>query len=477
MKYNYYQISLVTVGICLSCSAPTRAELAEYSASRDNSVVIQNLPATPTTEMTGELATEFTAEALQPINSIEIGKTPVPKLNNSESDNEQILTNHVTPTPELVTEPSEAATVTGITTDELSSLTSTTLPPQPDDREIFPTVLVQNFDSINLILSDSNDGSQSASGELQWTSARPDGHAPISVMGEHTHKAGEFMFSYRYMLMRMEGNRDGTDDLSTQEVLQQFPVTPTNMDMEMHMFGGMYAPTDNLTLMVMVPYVLKEMDHLTRTGVNFTTNSEGFGDLQLTALYNVLRQNRQRLHFNLGLSFPTGSIDERDDTPAGNNLRLPYPMQIGSGTFDLRPGITYLGQVDLVSWGAQASTILRLGENSNDYQLGDQFNLTGWIAGKWLDWLSTSLRLDFKSWGNISGADPLLNPRMIPTANPNLRGGERLDLGLGMNLYAPSGPLKGTRLGVEFALPIVQSLDGPQLETDWQLTVGLQASF
>lgn len=470
MKSNCCQISLLTLGIFLSCSATTKAELVEYSVSQENSVPLTDLPATA--------STEFTAEALQPIDALEIGKTPVlPELNNPGVVDKQLDTNQITTIPELVAESSENTTIIGTTADELPSLTSTTLPPQADNQEIFPTLSAQNFNNFNLLLSDSDDGSPSDGGELQWTSARPDGHAPISVMGEHTHKAGEFMFSYRYMFMRMDGNRDGTNDLTTEEVLQQFPVTPTDMNMEMHMFGGMYAPTDDLTLMVMIPYVLKEMDHVTRTGVNFTTNSEGFGDLQLTGLYNVLRQNRQRVHFNLGLSFPTGSIDERDDTPAGSNVRLPYPMQIGSGTFDLRPGVTYLGQADIVSWGAQASTILRLGENSNDYQLGNQFNVTGWVAGKWVDWLSTSLRLDFKTLGDISGADPLLNPMMISTADPDLRGGERLDLGLGFNLYAPRGSLKGTRLGFEFVLPLVQSLDGPQLETDWQLTVGVQASF
>ena len=39
-----------------------------------------------------------------------------------------------------------------------------------------------------------------------WNSSRPDGHAPISVMGDHLHKKGEFMLSYRFMQMRMEGN-------------------------------------------------------------------------------------------------------------------------------------------------------------------------------------------------------------------------------------------------------------------------------
>ena len=122
-----------------------------------------------------------------------------------------------------------------------------------------------------------------------WSSGRPDGHAPLGVMGDHTHGKGEVMVSYRYMLMDMDGNRDGTDSLSNAEVLQDFPVTPTNMTMEMHMLGIMYAPSDNLTLMTMIPYVFNNMDHVTRMGVEFTTESDGFGDIQLGGLFDTPR--------------------------------------------------------------------------------------------------------------------------------------------------------------------------------------------
>ncbi len=311
----------------------------------------------------------------------------------------------------------------------------------------------------------------------KWSGGRPDGHAPIGVMGEHTHKKGEFMFSYRYMLMKMDGNRDGTKSISDREVLQQYMVTPVDMTMQMHMVGAMYGVSDDVTLMAMVPYVSKEMEHLTRMGGRFTTNSEGFGDIKTTALYTIFNQDQQRIHLNLGASFPTGSINERDDTPVGKDQILPYPMQIGSGTFDLLPGITYLGQSEKGSWGAQALTTLRLGKNDNGYRLGNKYQLSGWIARNWTDWLSTSLRLTGATWGNIDGADSRLNPMMIPTADPNRRGGTQLNLGFGVNLYAPEGNLKGSRLAMEFELPIYRSLDGPQLETDWQLTLGLQSSF
>lgn len=321
------------------------------------------------------------------------------------------------------------------------------------------------------------DDETEASQSKRWTSSRPDGHAPIGVMGDHTHSAGEVMLSYRYMRMGMSGNLDGTTNLTPTQVLQQFPVTPLRMTMDMHMFGVMYAPTDTLTLMGMVPYITKEMDHLTRMGTTFTTRSSGLGDVSLSGLVKVFDKGQHRIHLNFGSSFPTGSTNKRDDTPAGPNQVLPYPMQLGSGTVDLRPGLTYLGQSDTWSWGGQVLGTVRLGDNENNYRLGNEINGTAWGAKRWNDWISTSLRLNAKNWGDISGADPRLNPTLIPTANPDLRGGTRLDLGVGLNLFAPKGRLKGGRFGLELALPVYQSLDGPQLETDWLVTAGLQYAF
>ncbi len=78
---------------------------------------------------------------------------------------------------------------------------------------------------------------------------------------------------------------------------------------------------------------------------------------------------------------------------------------------------------------------------------------------------------------NVVGADPSLDPAVVPTADAHLRAGRRLDIGLGANFMLPSGPLAGHRLAVEFGRPLIQWLDGPQLETDWMLIVGWQKAF
>lgn len=282
----------------------------------------------------------------------------------------------------------------------------------------------------------------------------------------------QWKFSYQYMFMDMDGSRDGTEDLSDKEVLEEFPVTPTRMIMQGHMLGVMYMASPDWSVMAMLPYLTKEMDFVTRSGQKFTTNSEGFGDLKLTGAYNAIKSKKEHLQFKFGVSFPTGSIEEKDDTPAGDDQILAYPMQIGSGTVDIYPSIAYVNRNKEGAWGASASTVLRLGENNNNYRLGNEFSLSGWVKRNWTDEFASSIRLEGKTIGNIDGEDPRLNPNLVPNADPDLQGETRLDLALGVE-FSP----KKTKLGLEFAFPLYQSLDGPQLETDWQLRANLQRSF
>lgn len=319
--------------------------------------------------------------------------------------------------------------------------------------------------------------------------ARPDAHAPIGVMGDHVHSQGEWMVSYRTMRMSMDGNLDGRNGIGTSEILRptgRFLVTPTRMNMEMHMFGAMYAPRDWITLTFMLPYVRLDMDHVTATGAKFTTRSEGIGDIQAGTLIKLLDLAHHELHLNAAVSFPSGSLDRKDDTPAsmGADVILPYPMQLGSGTVDLRPGLTYNGQLEHFSWGAQALGTLRLGRNSEGYRLGHGYDVTAWSAVRLTPWLSLSGRGAWRQTLDIQGRDDRLSgppgvraEDFVPTADPMRRAGRRLDLGPGFNVYVPSGPFKGIRLGVEALFPVYQDLDGPQLELDWTVTAGLQYSF
>lgn len=317
-------------------------------------------------------------------------------------------------------------------------------------------------------------------------SARADGHAPIGVMGDHVHKRGEWMLSVRAMRMRMEGTKSGTDDLTEAKVLQDFLVVPTRMDMDMLMFGGMYAPTDRLTLMVMGMFQSNVMDHLIRNGVTFRTRASGFGDTKLSGIFSAWRGQAMgaghHVMLNFGASLPTGSINNSDVTPGGTVI-LPYPMQLGSGTVDLLPGVTYSGHRGRFSWGAQARATLRTGRNYRGYALGNRAGIGGFGAYSPRDWISASFRLDYESWGNIDGRDRAFDGQvaanLVHTVRTDNKGGQRLNALLGLNLIVPSdwGHLAGHRLAIEGGLPVWEKRDGPQMATEYVFTIGWQKAF
>ena len=307
--------------------------------------------------------------------------------------------------------------------------------------------------------------------------ARPDSHAPIGVMGDHTHRKGEWMTSYRYMTMSMGPNYDGSARVNISDIHADFMVAPLSMDMDMHMVGVMYAPSDKLTLMGMLNYTDITMDHRVRNGREFTTTSRGLGDTGLAALYSLIYSETHRLHLNLGLSLPTGEIDVTDATPMGPNSVLPYPMRLGSGTFDVKPGLTWTYLGEAWSTGAQATNTIRLDENNRDYALGDRFDFTTWVAAHLTDSISMSARVAYANWDHISGADARLNPMMVPTARTDLGGGAETTVLFGLNYELPAGALKGHRLAIEYGTVIDRDLDGPQLGTDDVLTLGWQRAF
>lgn len=302
--------------------------------------------------------------------------------------------------------------------------------------------------------------------------------APIGVMGDHIHQSGDWMITYKYMHMDMPQQYSGVKNVSVEEVFDQYMMSPLNMTMEMHMIGAMYGINDQFTLMMMIPYLIKDMEVRRRTdGRQFSSHAQGIGDIELSGMYDIRPYVDLPIHLTVGLSFPTGSINRKDDTLMGADQHLPYPMQLGSGTFDLHPGLTYADHQDDLSWGMQFNSALRLGENDRDYRLGHEYELMAWISRKMSRSVSTSFRMSGKKWGNITGVDSRLNANMIPTADADLRSGERVDVFLGIDYVKQEGLFAGHRLAIEFGLPVYQSLRGPQLGVGLQGTIGWQAAF
>lgn len=349
----------------------------------------------------------------------------------------------------------------------------------------------------------------------QVTSTRPDSHAPLGVMGDHAHGAGELMLSYRFMGMAMNGLLDGTGTVSTEDALLHYQMVPTTMKMQMHSFGAMFAPHDSVTFMAMTSYRSNFMEmegaHTHTTGGHDhpvghqEMESVGLGDLRLSALIPLLNASNADLILNAGVSIPTGAIDVEGTHGGDELIVLPYPMQLGSGSFELRPAVTFSEMNGSWSYGAQAHAAIPLNENSRGYRMAPTVGLTLWGARKLNDWLSISVRGWIQNWGNIttsaehtemgtsedehdhtshdSHAAPIAPTQtvyMSPTMDPNLQGGTRANLAGGINFIVPDrfgGILAGQRLAVEFQMPVYQNLDGPQMALGWTIVAGWQYAF
>jgi len=284
----------------------------------------------------------------------------------------------------------------------------------------------------------------------------------------HSHGGGGmWMAEYKFEHMEMKCCLDTTNEVSPEQVINDYGylMSPTDMTMDMHMFMVMYH-TSKYMVMLMAHYMSNEMGMIepgtvANTYDSSTMKSSGIGDTILT----VQAPWRYNLGFTAGMSFPTGSIDERG--PMGvtgtGDFRYPYGMQLGSGTYDVILGMDYEDSRDKLAWGADFEYTLRTGTNDNDYTLGDKAILDGWVRWKFTNTIDGKANLQYRETGKISGADPELNPQMSPATDANNYGGRRIDLGFAIKYETP----RMTSVGAEVSTPIYQNLYGPQMFVEW----------
>ena len=318
-----------------------------------------------------------------------------------------------------------------------------------------------------------------------------DSHGPISIMSDHIHKSSEIMLSYRFNHMFMNKTMNGTKSLSINEVMSapnlasnglgRYMNSPISMSMDMHMFGAMYAPSNNLTFMIMTSYIEKEMTQQRMQmlgGERFEVNSSGVGDTRVSSLINLFNNKRTKAHLGVGLSIPTGSIDRRGNTPVLSDIRLGYGMQNGSGTFDpffILNNVSSFGKLKL---GEQIFCKLRLlGKNSKGYEHGNNYRASFWMSYLWLKNISTSVNINYNFKRKMEGEDNEMNPRMSPIMDSKNSGHQKLNLGFGINIINHNKFLKNHRLGIEGIFPIFQRYRGIQMKETVKVVIGWQYGF
>lgn len=314
---------------------------------------------------------------------------------------------------------------------------------------------------------------------------------PAGVMISHVHRENEWMISYRYMSMQMSGILAGTSRQSEDDVFLNYLMAPEKMRMDMHMLMGMYGITDRFTVMAMLNYSSVTMNMkmfstsghvhngVASTSPDHELKASGLGDVKVHLMYGLVKKAYHQLLLSAGIGIPTGSvgIKGKNDDMMYPGKRLPYSMQLGSGTVDVLPCISYLYQQSKVTFSAQVSSVLRTQYNTIGYKLGNEITLNAWGAYQWLNFLSASLRMEAASSNRIRGYDPTLYYYNEPSANPYNYGGQRVNSYIGLSFNPKKGFFKSNRLGIEYGIPVYQQLNGIQMNQKQSLYASWAFTF
>lgn len=171
------------------------------------------------------------------------------------------------------------------------------------------------------------------------------------------------------------------------------------------------------------------------------------------------------MHASLGLSAPSGKTDiELRRVARADGGAIHFGMQLGSGTWDFVPSLTYTGEHDRWSWGMQVSGIKRMEkQNNSGYRLGDAFQATAWSGLDLSRWLTASVRGVYTAQDHIHGDFNMFNTRTGPMDFPRSYGGQFWNIGVGVNVNVPGGRFAGNHLGFEWLQPVHTDVNGFQL--------------
>ncbi len=346
-------------------------------------------------------------------------------------------------------------------------------------------------------------GSSGGSSESHRHAASHHDHKipPAGIMfGHMLDKPGDFMAGYRFMYNWTGGNMmHGTHQASDQTIIDQgcgnggsCQFTPTFMDMRMHMVDLMYAPTKWFNVMLMPTFMDMDMNLRELSGKKLTPISGAHthhgaaghetgavGDTYFSSLIKLLNIPGHRIHANLGFSAPTGKVDiEVRRTHKADGGLIHFGMQLGSGTWDFMPSLTYAGEKNRWSWGTQLSGVKRMeDQNKSGYRLGDLFQATAWGGYDLTHWLTASVRGVYTWQDAIQRDFNQFSARIGPMDFPANYGGQFWDVGLGLNARIPGGRFAGNRFGFEWIQPVKSDFNGFQLDRQGALAATWSYQF
>jgi hypothetical protein len=258
--------------------------------------------------------------------------------------------------------------------------------------------------------------------------------------------------------------------------VSKLPPPPKNILFYLHLLDLKYRYnlTNAISFTGMLPLKYMSMDNYPEKSPLFNFTAYGLGDPSVSANYTFFPNQNNLLEFSGGISFPFGSVNQRGKSPVKDNDYLPFPMQMGSGTFDILPAIFYRGFIDKFSWIGLAKGDIRIGKNLMNFKFGNMYSAMGMLRYDWLGWLAPSVRLEAMYTDKYEGNTRELTPGFLP--DPSTLSTFNLDFVFNLSFFTGTGIFKNSSLDLDFSLPVVQVV-GTNPKKTFGLRLGLHQGF
>lgn len=289
--------------------------------------------------------------------------------------------------------------------------------------------------------------------------------------------ASKLGLSLQYEYTFMETIRNGTDEVSPNEVIDQNWMmgssysVPTKMTMEKLSLIAAVPLSERFQVIGVVPFVRNNMDMRRKDAMGMIMDMEmetveGLGDVSLLGLYAAytdapVRPTR-RLTLGFGVKTPTGKNTE--ETASG--LLVHAMMQPGTGSWDPLLMVNYMRAFyPLV---LQANLFYHLStEGDQGYEFGDQFTYDFIARYQVGNYVNLGLELNGVHAGKDQDHDGKYSrPATSMVDNTDNTGINSLLMIPGLQVKIPG---TGGSAEVKYQRPVYQDANGDQQVLDWRV--------
>jgi len=193
-----------------------------------------------------------------------------------------------------------------------------------------------------------------------------------------------------------------------------------------------------------------------------TADPEGLTDLWITGKYRILKGKPGHLSVIGGVKLPTG----RDDVKLSNGEKLEPSSQPGSGSYDFQLGAAY-SRFLTSQLTIDASAIYTFRTEHDGFEVGDRFDFGTALAYR----ITESIKA-FPQYSELTGVWLGKDHSDEEGTNPN-SGGTTLYITPGLRIrFNPQWSLT-----TAISIPIMQDLNGEQIESTYKASLGVSWSL